>query len=258
METLQTQKQTGITGDGLRAWGLTALAAGVAGKGIIQRTMLGLGTVTTTQLLELLDTSGNAMTLVTIALILQVVECCAVPVFAFLLTEGFAHTANAMGYLGRVLALAVVSEIPYDLVTQGSVFALSEQNPVFGVALGIITLYFFQRYPGKSWKNVAVKAIVLLAALAWASMLHIAYGGSLVFLAVVLWLLRGKSVMRPLAGGAAAMLCCLDSPFFLASPMVFLALRSYNGDQGDSGKGVRYGAYPAILLVIWGLSLVLG
>lgn len=257
METLQTQKQTGLTGDSLRAWGLIALAAGAAGKGLIQRTLLGLGSVTTLQLLEMLDASGSAMTLVTVALMLQVVECCAVPVFAFLLAEGFSHTASVTRYLGRVLALAVVTEIPYDLVTQGKVVALSEQNPVFGIALGIVTLYFFRRYPGKEAKNIAVKAVALVAALLWASMLNIAYGGSLVFMAVVLWAVQGKSVMRPLAGAAAAMLCCLDSPFFLASPMVFLALRSYNGTRGDTERAVRYGAYPVILAVIWLLTRIL-
>lgn len=257
METLQNQRKTGLSGDGLRAWGLIALAAGAAGKGLIQRAVLGLGGLTTAELLSLMDSSESAMVLVTLALILQVVECCAVPIFAFLLAEGMAYTRDFGRYFLRVLALAVGAEIPYDLVVKGSVLSLGSQNPAFGLALGLITLYFCRRYSDKGIKNRLVQLVVILAALAWASILGIAYGGCTVVLALVSWALRGKPMLRNLMGAGTSVACSLSSPFFLASPMSYLVIHGYNGNPGGAGKWVRYLAYPAILLVIWAATVVM-
>lgn len=257
METLQERTKTGLSGDGLRAWGLIALAAGATGKGLIQRTLLGLGGLSTTQLLSLMETSDSAMVLVTVALILQVVECCAVPIFAFLLAEGMEHTQNFGRYFLRVLALAAVSEIPYDLVVEGSVFSLSAQNPAFGLALGLIVLYFCRRYSGKGFQNRFIQIAVILAALIWASMLHITYGGCTVVLVLVSWGLRKKPMLRNLLGASTAVACSLSSPFFLGSPMSYLAMHGYNGTPGGAGKWVRYLAYPTILLIVWAATVVM-
>lgn len=252
METLQEKPKTGLSGDGLRAWGLIALAAGAVGSSLIQRTLLGLGGLTTTELLSLMD---DSMVLVTVALILQVVECCAVPIFAFLLAEGMEHTQNFGHYLLRVLALAVGAEIPYDLVVKGTALSLSAQNPAFGLVLGLIVLFFCRRYSGGGFKNRFVQLAVILAALLWASMLHITYGGCIVVLALVSWSLRKKPMLRNLAGACTAILCSLSSPFFLASPMSYLVMHTYNGERGEAGKWVRYLAYPIILLVLWAVTV---
>lgn len=257
METLQPQPKTGLSGDGLRAWALIALAAGAAGKGLIQRKLLGLGTLTTTGLLSLMDSSDSAMALVTVALILQAVECCAVPIFAFLLAEGSFHTKNFGHYFLRVLALAVAAEIPYDLVAKGSALSLSAQNPAFGLVLGLITLYFLRRYNGRGFKNRAIQIIVTLAAIIWASMLHITYGGCTVLLTVVSASLRKKPMLRNLAGACTAVVCTLSSPFFLVSPMSYLVMHNYNGTRGEAGKWVRYLAYPTILLAVWAVTVVM-
>lgn len=257
METLQERPKTGLSGDGLRAWGLIALAAGVAGKGLIQRKLLGLGGLTTTELLSLMDTSESAMVLVTVALILQAVECCAVPIFAFLLAEGMAHTQNFGRYFLRVLALAVVAEVPYDLAIKGSALSLSAQNPVFGLVLGLVVLYFCCRYREKGFKNRLIQLLVILASLVWASMLHITYGGCTVVLVVVSWSLRKKPMLRNLAGACTAVVCSLSSPFFLASPMSYLVMHGYNGTPGEAGKWVRYLAYPTILLIVWAVTVVM-
>lgn len=257
METLQPQPKTGLSGDGLRAWGLICLAAGAAGKCILQRKLLGLTGMTGQSLLTLLDTSDSAMAMVTVALVLQAVECCAVPIFAFLLSQGFQHTQNFPRYLGRVLLLAVAAEVPYDLAISGAPLSLKSQNPVFGLVLALVVLYFWSRYPGKSFQNLAIKGAVLLAAMVWAKMLGIAYGGTVTFLAAVCWCFRNKPLRRDLALAGAAMLCCVASPFFLASPMSALLVRSHNGELGNAGKLARYLAYPTILLCLWLMTMVM-
>ena len=39
----------------------------------------------------------------------------AFPLFCFLLVEGFVHTHNVKGYLGRLVLFGLVSEVPFDL-----------------------------------------------------------------------------------------------------------------------------------------------
>ena len=39
----------------------------------------------------------------------------AFPLFCFLLVEGFVHTHNVKGYLGRLVLFGLLSEVPFDL-----------------------------------------------------------------------------------------------------------------------------------------------
>lgn len=52
----------------------------------------------------------------------------AFPIFAFMIVEGFYHTSNFRRYLCRMLIFAVISEVPFDLVSGDSVLYLFHQN----------------------------------------------------------------------------------------------------------------------------------
>lgn len=250
MERLDKPKQSGLHGSALRTWGMLFVVAGILGKSILQNRLLGLNSLSSQQLLEALSGSQQAMIIATAALVLQAVETCGVPIFAFLLTEGFTHTRDWKKYLLRVAGIAVVSEIPFDLAMSGKVLNMGSQNPVFGLVVGMILLYFFRRYAEKSLQNTLIKALVLIAAMLWTVMLSIEHGITLVLMISVLWALRNKHPLRPLVGSVAAVVCTVFSPYYLASPIVFLAIHSYNGEPGNSNQLVNYLFYPAILLFI--------
>ena len=93
METVR-KRSSGISSNGLRTWGMFFLLAGMLGKSILQNGLLNLGAVSFGQLLEQMQTSRAAMLYATLALVLQAMETCAVPIFAFLLVEG-AHVQPA-------------------------------------------------------------------------------------------------------------------------------------------------------------------
>lgn len=254
MERIRQTKSTGLHAGALRTFGMVFALTGMVGKCILQNQLLGMGHVTTQELLEAMQSSNLVMLYATASLILQALETCAVPIFAFLLVEGVIHTRNFQNYFLRVLGVALISEIPFNLAMGSKLLDLSSRNPVFGLVLALIVLYFFGRCQEKSLKNSLLKALVALAAVVWCSMLRVSYGGCVVILASVLWLMRGKPLFRGMVGAAAAMLCSLYSLYFLASPMSFLAIHFYNGEKGPQNKAVNYLAYPMLLTIVFLIS----
>lgn len=250
METIQTKKHNGITSNGLHTWGMLFVAMGVIGRSVFQFRLLGMGSVNTAQLLELMNTSENAMIFATVGLLLQAMETCAVPIFAYLLVEGRTHTSNFLRYGMRVLGLAALSELPYNLAMSGKLLDFSTRNPVFGLVVAMVAIHFYEVYADKNFKNTAIKLLVTVAAFLWAAMLKIEYGGCLVILTAVLWAYRSNNLMRNMAGATGALVCMLYSPLFMVAPMGMVAVHMYNGEQGKDNRMVNYLAYPVLLLAV--------
>lgn len=246
MERIQPRRERGLSAAGLRVWGLLFIALGAVGTGIIQNGILGLSSGK--DLLTLLEQHPEMMRYATAAVVLQAMETCAVPIFAFLLTEGARHTSDLPRYLLRVLAVAAASEIPYNLLSEGKLLAFGARNPVFGLVFALIAIYFFRQYPEKSFKHLLLRLVVVICAAGWCAMLRVEYGGTLVIISAVLWAFRAKPSYRNIAGATATIACSLGSMFFMAAPMGFLAVFLYNGEKGEINPAVKYGAYPAVLL----------
>lgn len=250
MERLTRNERTGLDSDGLRTWGLLFLGFGVLGRGLLQNGMLGMAESTNEQLLDTLMNSSNGMVIATFALIFQLLEACAAPIFCFLLVEGFTHTTDFGGYLRRVLGLAVISELPYNFAVTGKLIDLGSRNPVFAMALGLVLLYFYKLYADRSLANFLIKLCVTVAALVWGTMLSIDGGVCCVIITAVLWAFRNKPVYRNIMGCTASVVCTLFSLFYLAAPMSFLIIHFYNGEKGQRSRAVNYLAYPAMLLAV--------
>lgn len=232
----------------LRAWGLVFLLVGLVGRLIRQRGLKDLLLLTMDDRLAAMEADPQLLSLLVIAVALQAVEACAGPIFAFLTVEGASRTSSLKRYMLRVAGVALLSEIPYDLLMGGRVFWLEYQNPVFGVLLSLVLLYFYQRFEENTGKNIAMKILLLVAAVLWANMLRLdPFGACVIVLTAALWLFRDK--FRILAGIMACVIVSPISMFYLAAPMSFLILRTYNGEKGGDSRWVNYLAYPVLLLI---------
>ncbi len=62
----------------------------------------------------------------------------AFPIFAFMIVEGYFHTHDLKKYLLRMVAFALISEVPFDLMYEGLAFYPYHQNVMwtFLIALG--------------------------------------------------------------------------------------------------------------------------
>lgn len=244
-ETLDTRPQ-GLSLAAIRTVAAVLLAVGVVGAALLEKEIL--GQQSGEGLLTLLEQSPDLMGAVTAAVVCRAVYSCAVPLYAFLLVEGFSHTRDFRRYLLRVLLLALACEIPYNLATTGGVLALSGRNPVFGVLLALVMLYLYGYLPKRY--TLLCGAAVTFAAILWAALLGIDQGEELILLTAVLWFLRDRPRYRGLIGCLAAFACCLFSPYYVVAPMSLLLVHLYSGEKGAQNPALNYLLYPVLLLAL--------
>ena len=67
------------------------------------------------------------------------------PIYAFLVAEGFFRTNNLFKYIVRLLVLAIISEIPYDLMVSNTLFSLNSQNVIWTYVISLIMLAAIDR-----------------------------------------------------------------------------------------------------------------
>ena len=244
--TEERKKIIGASAASLKAWGMLFILAGVISRGILQNKLLGIGSMSGQELMETMQMSDRTMLLATIALLLQAIETCAIPIFAFTLVEGALHTRNWKCYLFRLAALGIFCEIPYNLAFHQQVLDADSRNPVFGLVLGLILLKLYQLFAAKK----AVCIIAAVAAMAWVLMLRVEHGIPMLLLISVLWIFRQRTMLQGFAGAVTAAACTIFSPFYLASPMGFLPLHAYNGECGEVNRLIGYAFYPVTLLAV--------
>jgi len=73
----------------------------------------------------------------------------AFPIYCFLLVQGFRHTRDLRSYTRRLLLLAFVSEIPFDLLIFGRISSNMEQNVLFSLLFGLLALSIARTYQQK-------------------------------------------------------------------------------------------------------------
>ena len=241
----------------IRKWAMIFLTVGIIGQGIIQNQLLNMNSVSGDELLAAMEHSPMVMPLLTAALVCKVVETCAAPLFAFLLVEGFQRTRSFEKYLLRVGAVAVISELPYNLAYGGKLFELSSRNPVFGLFICMVMLFFYARYEDKGLKNTAMKALITVAAFLWCLMLHIDQGICLVIMTAILWYARSRSNGRSVLGFCGAMFCTLFDMYYIGSGLACIMLHRYNEERGEQNEKLNYAFYPAVLLIVGIIGLIL-
>ena len=119
------KKRRGLTVFQLKVIGAVALA-------------LSAGSTTIVPLFFGSDT--NNMTSLTAMVLSEVVSWFAIPIYAWLLVQGFRETHSRVAYGLQLFILAVVCEVPYDLATSHKAFDLGSQNPVFGLFVAFVVL----------------------------------------------------------------------------------------------------------------------
>lgn len=191
--------------------------------------------------------------------ILRCVGRLAFPLFAFMAVEGYLHTRSLKKYLLRLLMLAVISEIPFDLLVSGSVFDPMHQNVIWTIILGLCCIRAFENI--SAGRKMMLSAVVIIASLAAAIIARADYSSAGVLTLLAFYAFRGNTVrcrLMQLLSLAFINLVLLGGIEF-AFPYQALAVLSlpiiwlYDGSQGPHNgfiKAANYLFYPAHMLIL--------
>ncbi len=203
----------------------------------------------------------------------------AFPIFAFLMAEGHAHTSDLRAYRKRLLRLAVVTEIPFNLMSAGSPINPFHQNVIWTFLLASICIGFWEKT--KEQKNIIAflkAAGVTLAGYLAGYVLFVDYYGEGVLTVLLFWLFRGSRWWQRLGQAAGLywinveMLGGQVIPLSLSGQTVELPLQAfallalipiwlYRGRQGLHSKTIKriqYGFYPVHMLILWLIAAAAG
>lgn len=180
------------------------------------------------------------------------------PIFAFMLVEGFLHTRNLKKYSLRLLIFALISEVPYNLANSHSIIDLGSRNIIWSLLIGLIMLYFIrnaEKY-GKKKRILSTIGYILLAEAITFFIQANAIGG--VLLIAFLYVFRKEPkwlyISSTIALGVMTLNFMWIQMFGLAA---FVLLRYYDGTIGKVNKYLFYIFYPAHLLILGIISMII-
>ncbi len=212
------------------------------------------------------------------------------PIFAFMITEGLYQTKDVKKYVKRLFITAIISEIPFNLMYDGSVIYPFHQNVLwtFLIAIGLIGL--IKKATSKFIIYIYVPLIILIILLGYVigTITMVDYYGEGILLVLIFYFFHGK-VEKDDAGnvtikrrwyhylgqllGMYYVNCVALATFyrtitisgreieFYQQTLGMLALIPiwlYTGKQGHHGKifrAVCYAFYPAHCLVLGLLAI---
>lgn len=171
----------------------------------------------------------------------------AFPLFAFMLVVGFEKTHDRKKYGIRLLILALISEIPFDLMTSRTLFSFEHNNVIITLLMGFLALCSLERFK----QNPIIGLIIVLGLFLLSRYLNADYrSGGFLFI-LIIYGLRKEKILR-----------CVISPFLLPmKAMVFLSMVLtclFNGKRGflksKFWKYFFYAFYPLHMLIIYFLA----
>ena len=238
-------KTPDITADGLKMFACIAMLIQTIGVAVIEKGLIHLDQYTQDSLNQAMAQDSRLMTLAGIGSIMQLIGGMAIPVFTFLLVEGFRNTSDYKKYLLLMVLTAVISEIPYDLAVGGKIMDWSSQNAMVTMSICLIMLKCLDIFKdGSGFTGGLVRMLIVLAAVIWVSLFRAEYGLCMVLLAAVFYVFYTQNVLKTVLG-------CIISLMYITGHLSFYGIWCYNGERKDRiNKYVYYAFYPVHLLVL--------
>lgn len=185
----------------------------------------------------------------------------AFPIFAFGISEGYAHTKSKKNYIIRLLMFAIISQAPFMLFC--SIFKTGfSLNIFFTLLLGLIAIIGYEQC-----KNKGV-GILLVACLAiTADTIKADYGYFGVLMIFIFHVFKNKKWLMYLA---YTLLCIIKyvplmlttgayliySRLFICTLIPLIFIHFYNGKKGPDTKYLLYGFYPAHLILLYVFNII--
>lgn len=157
----------------------------------------------------------------------------AFPIFCYQLIQGFYNTRSRKKYAANLFVFALISEVPFDLMTSGKLFDITYQNVMWTLLIGFLAISIFERLSfqnirkedvscegteyesSNKIKNTIIKAVVAVCCIFTANILRTDYKGYGVLLIIVMYIFYTNREKL-----------CLYSPFaFVTVDLIFNLMR---------------------------------
>ena len=171
------------------------------------------------------------------------------PIFAFVLVEGFVYTQDVKKYMLRLGIFALLSEIPYDLAFMESVLEFSRQNVFFTLFFGVLMLYLISRT-----RNIIIQYGIVACLVIVCSFLHTDYSTTGLLIILIFSIFRERKIEKLLIVGLIFIALSGDIQLYAIFALPLIAL--HNGEQGPKLKTFFYLFYPAHLLILYLINLI--
>ena len=188
--------------------------------------------------------------------ILRTIGRISFPLYTFLIVEGFRKTSNLFKYFMRILILALLSEIPYDLMIFNkliSVDCFTIQNVLWTYLVGLLMLQMI-----KIMKPLPIVLTVIPVIIAGAItyFLKSDYWLEGILLMYVLYIFRNDLNLKCLVVIIITFLMSIQRYYgFAAVSIIFIYF--YDGTKGYLNlRRFHYLFYPLHMLVLYGILFV--
>ncbi len=188
---------------------------------------------------------------------LRIVGRIALPIYCFLLVEGFLHTRDLRRYMFRLLIFGIISEIPFDLAFYNKIFTIKHQNVFWTLLFGLMAISVMSMI---RHENIYISFFLrVLAAVPFgvtAQLLHTDYRWVGVGLIASMYLFHDFELLK-VASGAVFMLPFFTNEIEFAGYAAFIPMHFYKGRsgmiRGVPGRVLQfafYVFYPLHLIVL--------
>ena len=189
----------------------------------------------------------------------------AMPIFCFFTVQAIIYTRDFKKYALRMLLFAIISEISFDLAIYEQPFYWDSQNVFFTLLIAAVVIYWID-YLWKSDYNPILKILAILIVVILGRNLSLImrmdYSANGIIAIVLLYFAKDNKILT-----ALALLVGFYFEFrvfgyaipvtygfvYLSIPFIML----YNGQRGKQNKWAFYIFYPAHLLFIYLLKLLI-
>lgn len=212
--------------------------------------------------------------------IFHIIGKLAIPIFCYMIAEGYYRTHNVKGYFARLLGLAVISQVPF-LMTFRLCFGqeLSGFTTIFDLALGLLTIWLYDKAKFKG-RSIIVIIGALIGVFAMIDgdyyvvlLIFIFYKHHDSFKKMALWMgvltllntfaIPMYSMFYAVTHGVSLQLFVqnMRTPEYIAAIsnytvqifylLALVPIKLYNGEKGKNIKLLFYGFYPVHLIILY-------
>lgn len=190
---------------------------------------------------------------ITLYTVLRMIGRIAFPIFCLLLVEGFRKTSNLFKYFIRLIMLAFVSEIPYDLMVFNEILTpitFTVQNVIFTYIIGL-TMLFILRLMHSFPKFLTIFPAVGAAFATY--FLRTDYAVEGIVLIYVFYMFRNDINVKCFIALIITFLMSLEHYYGAAAISMFF-IYFYDGQKGYLNfKTFSYLFYPLHMLVLYAI-----